>query len=104
MGKRPSRASDAPRFVVARKRQHHSRGRDRRGAGGGDAVREKEGCRQIPALSFSIPDFCGLTPEMGFEPIKSAVSRGLSPMETGWGRKRKQFSAPPLAQRSKNIV
>lgn len=29
-----------------------------RGRGGGSAVRAKEGCRQIPALSFSIPDFC----------------------------------------------
>ena len=42
-------------------------------------MREKGGHRQIPALSSSIPDFCFLTPEMRFEPIKSMVSRGLSP-------------------------
>ncbi len=29
---------------------------------------------------------------MGFEPIKSAVSRGLSPMEAGWGRRFFKFS------------
>ena len=43
-------------------------------------MREKEGRRQIPALGFSIPDFCFLTPEMRFEPIKSMVS--------GWFRGR----------------
>ena len=58
-----------------------------KGARGGVAVRAKEGRRQIPALSFSIPDFCVPAPEMGFEPIKSMVSRGLSPMEAGCGRK-----------------
>ena len=57
------------------------------GSGGGGEVREKEGCRQIPALSSSIPDFCVPAPEMGFEPIKSRVSRGLSPMEA-WDGKR----------------
>ena len=56
-------------------------------AGGGGEVREKEGCRQIPALSSLIPDFCVPAPEMGFEPIKSRVSRGLSPMEA-WDGKR----------------
>ena len=30
----------------------------RKAAGGGGEVREKEGRRQIPALSSSIPDFC----------------------------------------------
>ena len=45
-----------------------------RGAGGGGEVRAKKGRRQIPALGFSIPDFCFLTPEMQFEPIKSMVS------------------------------
>ena len=48
----------------------------------------KEGRCQIPALSSSIPDFCFPDPEMGFEPIKSMVSRGLSPNEAEWGRKR----------------
>ena len=56
-------------------------------AGGGGEVREKEGCRQIPALSSLIPDFCVPALEMGFEPIKSRVSRGLSPMEA-WDGKR----------------
>ena len=52
-------------------------------AGGGGEVRAKKGRRQIPALSSSIPDFCFPDPEMQFEPIKSVVSRGLSPMEAG---------------------
>ena len=56
-------------------------------AGGGGEVRAKEGHRQISALSSSIPDFCFPDPEIRFEPIKSIVSRGLSPMEAGWGRK-----------------
>ena len=46
------------------------------GRGRGGEVREKEGHRQIPALSSSIPDFCVPAPKMGFEPIKSMVSRG----------------------------
>lgn len=57
------------------------------GSGKGGTVREKEGRRQVFALSFSIPDFCFPDPEMGFEPIKSRVSRGLSPMEA-WDGKR----------------
>ena len=51
-------------------------------------VRAKKGRRQIPTISFSIPDFCFPDPEMQFEPIKSRVSRGLSPMEAGWGLKK----------------
>ena len=51
----------------------------RGGAGGGGEVREKEGRGWIPAHSCIIPDFCFPDPEMGFEPIKSMVSRGLSP-------------------------
>ena len=46
-------------------------------AGGGGEVRAKEGRRQIPALSSSIPDFCFPAPEMQFEPIKSMVSGWL---------------------------
>ena len=49
------------------------------GSGRGGEVRAKEGSCQFPALGSSIPDFCFLTPEMRFEPIKSMVSRGLSP-------------------------
>lgn len=56
-------------------------------AGGGGEVRAKEGRRQISALGSLIPDFCFPDPEMRFEPIKSRVSRGLSPMEAGWERK-----------------
>ena len=58
------------------------------GAGGGGVVRAKERCGQIPALSSSIPDFCFPDPEMGFEPIKSMVPRGLSPIGAERGRKR----------------
>ena len=36
----------------------------RGGAGGGGAVRAKEGRGQISALGSSPPDFCFLTPEM----------------------------------------
>ena len=58
-------------------------GEGRAGAREGVARRGKGGRGQIPALSSSIPDFCFPAPEMRFEPIKSAVSRGLSPMEAG---------------------
>ena len=57
-------------------------------AGKGGVVRAKEGRRQIPALGSSIPDFCFPAPEMQFEPIKSMVSRGLSPIGVERGRKR----------------
>ena len=62
-----------------------------RGGGGGEG-RAKKGRRQIPALGFSIPDFCFPDPEMQFEPIKSMVSRGLSPIGAGWGRRFFKFS------------
>lgn len=42
-------------------------------------MRAKEGHRQIPALGCMIPDFGFPDPKMRFEPIKSMVSRGLSP-------------------------
>ena len=58
------------------------------GSGKGGEVREKEGRRQVSALSSSIPDFCFPAPEMQFEPIKSMVSRGLSPIGAERGRKR----------------
>ena len=58
-------------------------GKGARGRGRGWHDAAKEGRGQIPALSSSIPDFCFPAPEMRFEPIKSAVSRGLSPMEAG---------------------
>ena len=62
------------------------------GSGKGGEVREKEGRRQVFALSFSIPDFYFPAPEMRFEPIKSMVSRGLSPMEAERGRRFFKFS------------
>ena len=62
------------------------------GSGKGGEVREKEGRRQVFALSFSIPDFCFPAPEMRFEPIKSMVSRGLSPIGAERGRRFFKFS------------
>jgi len=58
------------------------------GSGGGGEVREKEGRGWIPAHSCIIPDFCFPDPKVRFEPIKSMVPRGLSPMRAGRGRKR----------------
>ena len=55
-------------------------------------VRAKEGCGQIPALGSAIHDFCFPAPEMQFEPIKSAVSWGLSPNEAERGRRFFKFS------------
>ena len=51
-------------------------------------MRAKEGRGQISALGSSIHDFCFPDPKMQFEPIKSMVQRGLSPIGAGRGRKR----------------
>ena len=74
--------------------------------GGGGEVRAKEGRRQISALSSSIPDFCFPDPEMQFEPIKSMVSRGLSPIGcVGWeAHNRVRHALRPLALPTKILL